>query len=111
MSLNKEIIFGLSSLGDDDMVIVPNKNSLSLIRGNDTPYTFSTPIIVKSITDRVYPDVGLIYTITYPDGSSLTVDTDELNLEGVYYPAGTTIEFQIKGSNKILQYIECKYVK
>lgn len=111
MSLNKEIIFGLSSLGDDDMVIVPNKNSLSLIRGNDTPYTFSTPIIVKSIADISAPDVGFIYTITYPDGSSLTVDTNKLNLKGVYYPTGTTIEFQIKDSNKFLQYIECKYVK
>lgn len=29
MSLNKEMIFGLS-FGGDDMVIVPNKNSLSL---------------------------------------------------------------------------------
>lgn len=111
MSLNKEIIFGLSSLGDDDMVIVPNKNSLSLIRGNNTPYTFSTPIIVKRILDVEIPDAGFKYTITYPDGSSLTVDTNELNLEPVYYPAGTTIEFEIKGSNKILQYVECKYVK
>ena len=93
------------------MVIVPNKNSLSAISGKNTPYTFSTPIIVKRLTNMVFPDVGFIYTITYPDGSSLTVDTDELNLEGVYYPAGTTIEFEIKDGNRILQYIECKYVK
>nr|DAL31713.1 MAG TPA_asm: hypothetical protein [Caudoviricetes sp.] len=110
MSLNKEIIFGLS-FGDDDMVIVPNKNSLSMIRGKDTPYTFSTPIIVKTFANLSFPDSGFIYTITYPDGSSLTVDTDELNLEDVYYPEGTTIEFQIKSSDTILHYIECKYVK
>lgn len=82
-----------------------------MIRGNNTPYTFSTPIIVKSITDIGFPDVGFLYTITYPDGSSLTIDTDELNLEHVYYPAGTTFEFQTKSSNMILQYVECKYVK
>lgn len=82
-----------------------------MIRGKNTPYTFSTPIIVRNITDISFPDVGFIYTITYPDGSSLTVDTDELNLEDVYYPAGTTIEFQTKSSSMILQYIECKYVK
>ena len=93
------------------MVIVPNKNSLTMIRGNNTPYTFSTPIIVKSIADIGFPNVGFIYTITYPDGSSLTVNTDDLNLEGVYYPAGTTIEFQTKSPNIILQYVECKYVK
>ena len=111
MSLNKEIIFGLSSLGDDDMVIVPNKNSISSIRGNNTPYTFSTPIILLSISDLEFPDSGVEYTITYPDGSSLTVDTDELNLEHVYYPEGTTIKSQYKNSHIYISYIECKYVK
>lgn len=111
MSLNKELIFGLSSFGDDDMVIVPNKNSLSLLRANNTPYTFSTPILVKTIDDIESSDAGFIYTITYPDGSSLTIDTNELILEGVYYPEGTTIEFQIKSSKTILHYVECKYLK
>lgn len=111
MSLNKEMLFGLLPFGDDNMLIVPNKNSLSMIRGNNTPYTFSTPILVKRFTDVQFPDVGFIYTITYPDGSSLTINTDELNLEGVYYPEGTTIEFKIKNSNSILRYVECKYVK
>ena len=109
MSLNKEMIFGLA-YGDDDMVIVPNKNSLSQLRGNNTPYTFSTPIIVRRITDVSFPDVGFEYTITYPDGSSLTVDTDVLNLEDVYYPEGTTFEFRTKSSNMLLQYVEGKYV-
>lgn len=111
MSLNKELIFGLSSLGDDGMVIVPNKNSLSSISGDATPYTFSTPIIVTSILDVVAPDIGLVYTITYPDGTSLTIDTNELNLKPVYCPAGTTFEFQTKSSKMLLQYVECKYVK
>lgn len=81
MSLNKEMIFGLA-FGDNGMAIVPNKNSLSQLRGNNTPYTFSTPIIVRSVRD-LQSDTGTEYTITYPDSSSLTVDSGKLNLEDI----------------------------
>ena len=110
MSLNKEMLFGLA-FRDDDMVIVPNKNSLSMIRGNNTPYTFSTPIIIRNITNVSFPDSSTEYIITYPDDSSITVETGELNLDYVYLPEGTKFEFTRKSSDNILQYLECKYVK
>ena len=109
MPLNKEMLFGLA-FGDNDMTIVPNKNSLSQLRGNNTPYTFSTPIIIIRNISSSSSGTNLVYTITYPDGSSLTVNPDELNLEHVYYPADTTIEFKTKSSKILLQYIESKYV-
>lgn len=109
MSLNKEMIFGLS-FGGDNMTIVPNKNSLSILRGNNTPYTFSTPIIIRSIKDLDSPGAKVYYTITYPDDSSIAVSTGELNLDHVYLPEGTKFEFRPKASSNILQYIECKYV-
>ena len=108
MSLNKEMIFGLA-FGDNDMAIVPNKNFLSQLRGNNTPYTFSTPIILRSVRD-LQSDSGVEYTTIYPDGSSLTADSGALNLEGVYYPAGTTIETTSKSSRYMITYLECKYV-
>lgn len=100
MSLNKEMIFGLLAFGGDNMTIVPNKNSLSLLRGNNTPYTFSTPIIIRGIYNTSFPDSSEEYTITYSDGSSITSETGELNLENIYLPEGTKFELQTKSSKK-----------
>lgn len=81
-----------------------------MIRGNNTPYTFSTPIIIRNIYNTSFPDASEEYTITYPDDSSITVKTGELNLDYVYLPEGTKFEFSRKDSGVILQYLECKYI-
>lgn len=58
-------------------------------------------VIAYSTSDNTY----------YNKIDDVELNDSFVNYSASIYPAGTTIEFQTKSSNNILQYIECKYVK
>jgi hypothetical protein len=110
MSLNKEMIFGLSFGGDNMKMLVPNKSDNTLIRGNATPYTFNTPVVIHRISnvDSQYDNIE--YTITYPDGSTLTANVHDISINSLYFPEGTKFEFKSRVSANLLYYLECKWI-
>lgn len=58
-------------------MLVPNATGVSLLRGNNTPYTFN--VLVFIIRTYSISDTSYRYTIKYPDGTSASSDaTDSL---------------------------------
>jgi hypothetical protein len=111
MPLNKEMIFGLLAFGGDDMkMVVPNKKESILVRGNNTPITFNTPVLITSISNTDTHTDNIEYNITYPDDSTITLNRRDVNLTGLYYPEGTKFEFSRKSSDNLMRYIECKWI-
>lgn len=107
MPFNKEILFGLSFGGDNMKMLVPIKNKLSSVSGNNSSYTFNVPFVLKkTYTPNNDP---YTYTIKYPDGTSVSTDSTDI-LKDYYFPEGTTISFGKSYYDIVAEYMPCKWI-
>lgn len=112
MSLNKEMIFGLSFGGDNMkmLVISSYKKSYYYSTISTTSFVTSTPICMTLITGLSDSEE---ITIKYPDNSTLVIAGSDLGEGGalgvhVYLPEGTTLTVKY-GGVRIL-YLPCKWI-
>jgi hypothetical protein len=112
MSLNKEMIFGLSFGGDNMKMLVissyKSKTYYSTLSAKS--FVTSTPICLTLITGLSSSDT---VTIKYPDNSTLVIEEEEIGTSGalgvhVYLPEGTTLTAPRGGV--IMHYLSCKWV-